>query len=142
MTTKIDTYAAMLAGALNDAAEHDKRIKLFTELLECFDGYDMRVVGTMHEGTLLIRRKAWPYGDVFYLCDNGGEVNVGPVNKDDDMRSVAYTRWSCMLDGATLAYRIRCVLDGDEIDYKRDASDMIPILREMAAEQEAARTLP
>lgn len=125
--------ATMLANGANHDDDRRTRRDLLATMLHCFVGYDDRVVGTLGSGAILIQRAAWPHGDVFSLCDNGGEMNVDRVNGKEIGRSAPYTAHTRMLDGATLAYRVRCILDGDEIDYARDASDMVPILLEMAA---------
>ena len=68
----------------------------------------------------------------FDLCDNGGEVNVGPINTPERLRpyfpdgtvSVASTANSFTLTAETMAYRIWCAMTGQEIDWNKN--DMIP----------------
>jgi hypothetical protein len=127
------TYADILVSLSSHSEDRERRRELFATMLRCFAGFDMRVVGTLGSGALLIQRAAWPHGDVFSLCDNGGEMNVDRVNGKEIARSAAYTSKCGLIDGATLAYRVRCILDDDEIDFTRDHSDMVPILLEMAA---------
>jgi hypothetical protein len=131
--SKVDTYADILVSLSSHDDDRRARRELFATMLRCFHGYGMRVVGTFKSDALLIQRAAWPYGDIFSLCDNGGELNVDRVNSKEIGRSAAYTNKWGLIDGATLAYRVRCILDADEIDFTRDASDMVPILLEMAA---------
>ena len=68
----------------------------------------------------------------FDLCDNGGEVNLGPINTPEGLRpyfpdgtvSVASTANTFTLTAETMAYRIWCAMTGQEIDW--DKNDMIP----------------
>lgn len=79
--------------------------------------FDIDVVGHLH-GEPLVRLGTHPhYYTSWYLCDNGGELNVGPVNRDDEMRPVAYCSFSARLDAGTVAYRVAAVLRGEAIDY-------------------------
>ena len=79
--------------------------------------FNIDVIGSSH-GEPLVRLNEFPhYYTTWYLCDNGGELNVGPVNLDERMRSIAYTGRGGLLDAGTVAYRIAAVLGGAEIDY-------------------------
>ena len=68
----------------------------------------------------------------FDLCDNGGEVNIGPINTPERLRpyfpdgtvSVASTASTMVLTAETMAYRIWCAMTGQEIDW--DKNDTIP----------------
>ena len=68
----------------------------------------------------------------FDLCDNGGEVNVGPINTPERLKpyfpngivSVASTATTLVLTAETMAYRIWCAMNGQEIDWNKN--DMIP----------------
>jgi len=62
------------------------------------------------------------------VSDNGGELNVGLVNHDETMRSVAYTAWRLPLDGGTMAYRIAMVVQDWPINYDLRAEDMYEVL--------------
>lgn len=56
---------------------------------------------------------------MWVVSENGGELNVAPVNCPDEMRSVPYTTRfpGRYVDGGTMASRIAHVVRGDEIDY-------------------------
>jgi hypothetical protein len=68
----------------------------------------------------------------FDLCDNGGEVNVGPINTPERLKpyfpdgivSAASTAATLVLTAETMAYRIWCAMNGQEIDWNKN--DMIP----------------
>jgi len=70
------------------------------------------------------------YGTWYWLNDNGGEVNVSRVNSGALPVSVPE-----ILQAATMAYRIACVLRGEPIDYAyRLDDDDDRILAEIAKE--------
>ena len=68
----------------------------------------------------------------FDLCDNGGEVNVEPINTPERLKpyfpdgvvSVASTSNSFTITAETMAYRIWCAMTGQEIDWNKN--DTIP----------------
>lgn len=96
--------------------DDDGRIKTFRDMLACFGAYNLRVVGMMN-GSLLVRNARHPDYDTWSICDNGGELNVEKVNDMASLRSLPYVAWGSMVDGGTMAYRVRCVLDGAPIDH-------------------------
>ena len=99
-------------------ASPDLRARLSAQVLAVLRSeFNIHVVGHLH-GQPLVRLDAFPhYYTPWCLCDNGGELNVGPVNRDEEMRSVPYTAWSTLLDAGTIAYRIAAVLRDEVIDY-------------------------
>ena len=112
----------------NDALdEHDReqRAEMWRVMLESLWAFGLTVAGSLC-GMTLVRDKA---RILWTICDNGGELNVERVNAPETMRSVAYTSWRVMLDGATMAYRVRCVVDGDEIEYDRSFAEDVDVLR-------------
>ena len=68
----------------------------------------------------------------FDLCDNGAEVNIGPINTPERLKpyfpdgivSVASTATTLVLTAETMAYRIWCAMTGQEIDWTKN--DTIP----------------
>ena len=68
----------------------------------------------------------------FDLCDNGGEVNVEPINAPERLKpyfrdgvvSVASTSNSFTLTAETMAYRIWRAMTGQEIDWNKN--DLTP----------------
>ena len=51
------------------------------------------------------------------VSENGGELNVQPVNAPEEMRSVPYTAHGFYVDGGTMAYRVTQAIRGEAIDY-------------------------
>ena len=68
----------------------------------------------------------------FDLCDNGGEVNIGPINAPERLKpyfpdgvvSVASTANSFTITAETMAHRIWCAMSGQEIDWNKN--DLTP----------------
>ena len=64
----------------------------------------------------------------FDLCDNGAEVNIGPINTPERLKpyfpdgivSVASTATTLVLTAETMAYRIWCAMTGQEIDWNKN----------------------
>ncbi len=100
----------------NDSERGD-RVAKFADMVACFAAYNIRIVGMHLGGSLLVQNIQHPYGAEWFLNDNGGEFNMGRVNADDADRSAPYTAWGMLLDGATMAYRVRCIMNDEAIDY-------------------------
>lgn len=84
----------------------DSRFKLL------FEGH-----GTIYlEAPFPYQEHARCVGPMVYLCDNGGEVNVGYVNRVRGA-SVPSTWNSINLNAETMYYRIKQALMGEPIDY-------------------------
>jgi hypothetical protein len=112
--------------------DREQRAALFADMIACFHAFNIRIVGAI-KNALVIQNEAWPYGDMWMLSDNGGELNVTRINSAELTRSEPYTWDGIVLDGATMAYRVRCVLDGDPVDYNlRHDADVLDICKEMA----------
>ena len=96
----------------------EQRTRLSAQVLAVLRAeFKIDVIGRLHDQPL-VRLDAHPhYFTSWYLCDNGGELNVGPVNRDEEMRSVGYSAWGTLLDAGTIAYRIAAVLRDEVIDY-------------------------
>ena len=54
---------------------------------------------------------------IFYLSDNGGEINVG--FEGGESASIPSTCWHSNLNAETMRYRIQCWLDKEPIDYMK-----------------------
>jgi len=59
----------------------------------------------------------WISYEIWYICDNGGELNVGPVNHNERMVSIPYASTQAELTAETMAERIWRAMTGREIDY-------------------------
>lgn len=121
-----DPLAVLTRGRPSE--DDDGRAKVFADMLACFAAYNIRVVGMTLGGSLLVRNARHPDYDTWSICDNGGELNVEKVNDMASMRSLPYVAWGCMLDGATMAYRVRRVIDGEPIDYSLNLADDLETL--------------
>ncbi len=67
-------------------------------------------------------------GTRYWMCDNGGEINVGRENGTDEPVSIASTadRRFPTLTLTTTAYRLHAHLSGQQIDYDhREGDDKI-----------------
>jgi hypothetical protein len=129
MNHAMDTAAAVsvLLGT-RGTSDRAQRERVFSELVRCFWAFNVAIVGQMR-GALLIQNANWPYGDVWAIGDNGGELNMERINSGQDSLDVPYLWWSMPLDGGTVAHRVRCVLDGKPIDYDYKVDkDMLEIL--------------
>lgn len=73
----------------------------------------LRIPGTEAEG-----------GGKLLVTDNGGEINLGRIVYQPVYAgaagSVAYTNHGGRVGAYTMAYRIRCALEGSPIDYQAD----------------------
>ena len=71
-------------------------------------------------------------GEWFTLCDNGGEINVEPINHEERMRSIPYTSNEIQLTCESMAWRVWCAMTGQEIDWTwNDAPAAAPELETM-----------
>ena len=96
---------------------------------ECFAGMlaflqksGVRIVGTMR-GTVLVERA----DAVWFLNDNGGEINMGRVNDSADCLNAPYTASGHTLSGATVGYRVLCILDNEPIDWTLGVPAVEPV---------------
>lgn len=112
---------------INDKPE---RATMFADMLACFKAFNLRVIGSLHDG-LLVQKIKYPIGGIFVVSDNGGEVNVERVNDHTSLRSLPYVHNRSMIDGATLAYRVRCGIDGDAVDYARSYAEDLDDLKKI-----------
>lgn len=85
--------------------------------------WDIREAGQI-DGCMVVRteRKMFselpqPLHSYYTLSDNGGEINVEPVNYEAEMRSVPYTSNKGIVTAEVMAYRIWCAITGQPIDY-------------------------
>jgi hypothetical protein len=104
--------------------------------------FHIDVIGSRHDEPL-VRLNLFPhYYTTWYLCDNGGELNVGPVNLDERMRSIPYTGHGGLVDAGTVAYRIAAVLGGEEIDYVTRRPELVSNPRTSHITVRAMRSTP
>lgn len=87
-------------------------LELTRETLSYLEGQGVRVVGFLPK--CIILEKGWRW---FTLADNGGEINVEPINHPEEMRSIPYTSTGRALDTLTMAYRLLKAMSGAKIDY-------------------------
>lgn len=113
-----ETRALTLFTSTQAGASAEQRTRLSAQVLTVLRAeFKIDVIGQLH-GQPLVRLDAHPhYYTSWYLCDNGGELNVGPINRDEEMRSVPYFAWSTLLDAGTIAYRVGAVIRDEVIDY-------------------------
>jgi hypothetical protein len=118
VSSPTDTQAFTLFTSTQAGASAEQRTRLSAQVLAVLRAeFKIDVIGHLH-GQPLVRLDAHPhYYRSWYLCDNGGELNVGPVNRDEEMRSVPYFAWSTLLDAGTIAYRVAAVIRDEVIDY-------------------------
>lgn len=83
--------------------------------LTAFGG--VRLAGELVGGGVLVRDGFEGAYRVWSITDNGGELNVQPVNDDAAMRSVPFTADGRMVNPATLAYRLHQAMRGREIRW-------------------------
>lgn len=129
MNNCMDTAAAVavLLGT-RQTPDRAQRERVFSELVRSFWAFNVAIVGQMR-GAILIQNASAPYGDVWSIGDNGGELNMERINSGQLSLDVPYLWWSTHLDGGTVAHRVRCVLDGKPIDYDYKVDkDMLEIL--------------
>ncbi len=71
--------------------------------------------------------KTWNSHEIFALSDNGGEINVEPINHHDRYRAVPYTSNRAFLTAETMAWRIWYAMTNQEIDWNvNDIPSAIP----------------
>jgi hypothetical protein len=105
----------------------EQRAAMWRTMLECFGAFGLMVRGNIGAATVIDARHS-NEGDWWLVTDNGGELNVYRINHDTG-RSVPCTAFRSMLDGGTMAYRVRCVVDDDAVDYSRSYADALETLR-------------
>lgn len=111
-----------------DSYQVDQRESLWLDLIQSLGAYSIKVLGHLR-GTLVVDVTSMGCGDLWTICDNGGELNVERINAPETLRSVPYTAHRTMLDGATMAYRVRCVIDDKPIDYACSLADCAEEIR-------------
>ena len=103
------------------------------DTLDCLrGGYGIEHVGTMRGSAVVADH--WPHRAYYYsVCDNGGEFHVHRINSSAPGRSVAYDTNDGMMDAGTMAYRVQCVMRGEDVDYDlRFTPEEIEIMRKAA----------
>ena len=114
-------------------------VTMYADMLACFAAFGVVVVGKLGESLVLDRqhldgpRSGSRVHDLWTVCDNGGELNVARINDSDSLRSIPYTSFGEVLDGATMAHRVRVVLDGEDINWSRRMGDTLDELKEHGA---------
>ena len=84
--------------------------------------YGLRYLGKLDDGAHYFRTSLAIGGPdpyvMWFIADNGGEFNIGPVNYDESsMRSIPYTAHMRTLSARTMVYRLGQVFRGEEIDW-------------------------
>jgi hypothetical protein len=118
------------------AMTNEERKQVIAETVACLaHGWNMRKIGEINGSIILLdesrHNRLVPSYDWLYLCDNGGEFNVGTINKGSVV-SVPYTDYHTVLDGGTMAYRVACAIRGDEIDYSFRLPEIVEDCRKAA----------
>lgn len=72
----------------------------------------------------------WNSYEWFILSNNGGEINVEPINHEERLRSVPYTHMSYSLTAETIAWRLWCAMSNQEIDW--NYNDMVSVIPDVA----------
>lgn len=101
---------ANLFKGIEDARQHTQSfVKVMREI------YGFNCVGFIHNGTTAVFEKQNTY---YHVSDNGGEVNVCPVNNNDTV-GIPFTSFKGSLNPCTIAYRVwKLITDGyGEIDW-------------------------
>lgn len=102
-------------------------------------GWDIHVVGQWG-GAVLVERRSGTHNKVWFLNDNGGEINLAPVNDEAPDRNVPVTAWRRPLHAATIAYRIAMTIQGQPVDYDYELTDEdFAILRGLVRENPMLR---
>jgi hypothetical protein len=110
--------------------DRDKHARLWAELIDSLGAFGLKIRGHLGADLVIESRDALGTHPILWtVCDNGGELNVDRVNAAEIGRSVPYTAFRAMLDGGTMAYRVRCVVDDDAVDYGRSYADALETLR-------------
>ena len=106
---------------------HTETIRTAATYLRHFTG-NAQLVGEAR-GSLVIWRTVVGLYDYWLLTDNGGELNVERINEPDTMRSIPLDWFGAPLNASTIAYRIACVMDGNELDFAERMDDCEEVLR-------------
>jgi hypothetical protein len=96
-------------------------------------GYGYRHIAPVGEGGQIVAT-AYTGDETGYrwwlLTDNGGEVRVQPINREDpNIPDVPLTRWGYGLDAGTLAVNIALTIKGEPIDYAADWPELVEEVR-------------
>ena len=93
--------------------ESEKHTKVFVRAMETL--YDFRLVGWLYEGKTAVFKHHNTY---YHVSDNGYELNVCTVNKNDTF-GIPFTSTRGRLNPGTIAYRVRMlIVEGyDSIDW-------------------------
>lgn len=113
-------YAARVR--MNDAlsdGEGSRREQMWYDMIACLGVFNVKVRGRLGADLVVDRSPNMGTGDLWVIADNGGELNIERINYPLSMRSIPYSEHRVIRDGATMAYRVRCVLDGLAVDYSR-----------------------
>ena len=90
---------------------------LLADTIACLRAYKIEHVGTVRSAPVVA--DSWPHTACYYsVCDNGGEFHVHRLNSSDPGRSVAYDTNDGIMDPGTMAYRVQCVMRGEDVDYE------------------------
>jgi hypothetical protein len=88
------------------------------QLTQALPHFGFRKIGMIGCGTSLWTHSSDMHHTVWQICDNGGELNIMRVNDYESLRSIPFTCFRIPLDVFTMAYRLRCAVAGEQIDWE------------------------
>jgi hypothetical protein len=93
------------------------RAALLSDTIACLRAYKVEHAGSLRGSPVVA--DSWPHAAYYFVInDNGGEFHVHRINSSTPGRSVAYETTKGDMDAGTMAYRIKCVMRGEKIDWK------------------------
>ena len=117
----------------NNCTETTDRAALLADTLACLKGgYRIEHVGSLRGSPVVA--DYWPHAACYYsVSDNGGEFHVHKLNSSSPGRSVAYDTTRGIMDAGTMAYRVQCVMRGENVDWDiRFDPDEIEVMKKAA----------
>lgn len=85
-------------------------------LLGLLTGYGLRLLGIRNGSWVFSVRSDQP---CLYICDNGGEMNIGMIDYPDVFASIASYAYGRHVNAETMFYRLCAWLNDEPIDYSR-----------------------
>ncbi len=103
---------------------NEGRAELFEDAALCFEQFNIAYLGGLRGG-LVIHDMRQHRGELWLVTDNSGELHVEKINHPESLKVIPYEDEEGLLDGATLVYRIRRVLDGGTIDLTHRCPELL-----------------
>jgi hypothetical protein len=128
-----EEISSMEASSKVHAAKRAERTERLCKMLTLYVGFTYR--GRLGEDAVMeYNPKGKGYaGDLFIVCDNGGEWNIIKINHAWDGQSVAYTAWGFELNTCDQAQRVVQYINGEPINYDaREDAEFCESMFEMA----------